>query len=91
MLYSQSDEGRGFVQGNRGELDDCRLTREHDSHYQQEAWNTSRELGRRGSHHARPSHQNSPIECWYYGNFGHYMSGIVLEVRRISTKDRGEE
>ena len=84
-------EGRGFDRGNRGRSrrgQHGQLTREHNSYHWQEATNTPREFGRRGSHPARPCRQNSSIKCGYYGKLGHYKEEFRKKKRESASASR---
>ena len=75
MLYSQSDDRRNFVRGNRSQFKQGRIgwqTQGRNPDQWQADRNRPREFGRRGSHHAGPSKRSHSSECGYCRKYGHY-------------------
>ena len=84
MLYSQSDDRRGFGRGNRGRFGrgrHGRPTQERNSHQWQEDKNRPRKFGKRGSHPAGSRNRNNPIECGYCGKHDHYEEECRKKIR----------
>ena len=91
-LYSDSDGVKGRDHGRRGRFRQGRNNQgqlhEQNFYYLQDVANTLGMFDKRGSHHARPSRQNNPIECGYCEKFGHYEEECRKKKRESASTSR---